>query len=69
MDVVHRCYEYLVLMEGIVDNLSPLIGSLRELVETMQSTFEAETVCRRGRPRIEVHSDQLAYLVENGFRL
>ena len=67
LDVMYRCYEYMVLMDGSVDGTVPVVSSLREVISSMHSTMDQKLVPMRGRPRIDVDSNQLAWLVENGF--
>lgn len=73
MDVLERCYEYLILVDGVGNNIMPLINSVRELIQAIKSVVEVETLLTsrrvRGRPRIEVDTEQLEYLVETGFRV
>lgn len=72
LEALHRCLEYMILMDSIINSdLSPLTEAIREVVSCME-VFDEDTNVNtgiRGRPRININDHQLMYLIESGFRV
>lgn len=74
IDGAHRILEVSVLLEAILPNQDDLISA--EIQVTIQPLFEEfefelRSVCVRshGRPSIDIHEEQLHYLLANGFKV
>ena len=55
--------DYMLLLESEIDLASPVVETLVELVQLMDSIFDKEEIHKRGRPRIVIQEDQLWFLL------
>ena len=69
LDLIEQVLQYGVLVFEVTDErVDTVLGTLRQLAGVMKDENATETLRRRGRPEIDVGEEQLAYLIEQGFR-
>ena len=69
LDLIEQVLQYGVMVIEVSDErFDIVIGSLRQLIVAMKDESELGTLRQRGRPEINIGEEQLAYLLEQGFR-
>ena len=57
-----------MVIEGSDERFDIIIGLLRQLIVAMKNESTPRPLRQRGRPEINIGEEQLAYLLEQGFR-
>lgn len=70
VDGLRIVVKYMLVVKSFTALATPVITSLRELLRYLITIQEENTHrIRRGRPRIDIEEEQLAFLIEANFRV